>query len=106
MKATKERDRDEYGRAVFAHSEIPPATEHFAHWRGKLTSGYEPGRGSTVTPRQDEHARLCVGGWIPSGEWWLHCGVCRRSVPLPEDTSARPENESRVSAPPTEPEGT
>ena len=82
MSAT-ERRRDEYGRAFYALNEVPPATEHFAHWRGRLT---HPSAWTTVaaSPRYfghtETHDRLCVGGWIPSGEWWLHCGACRPEV--------------------------
>lgn len=65
------RPRDEYGRAWYAPNETPPASEHFAHWRGRLTS---PG---AVTTNQRLHEAACVGGWVPSGEWWFHCGVCR-----------------------------
>lgn len=72
-----ERERDQYGRATYAYNEIPPATEHYAFWRKRLTSGYDAGDpGATHTPSRN-HELLCVGGWIPSGEWWLHCGVCR-----------------------------
>lgn len=77
MNAAVERKRDEYGRAFYGDREIPPATERYARWRGKLTSGYEPSPGSGTTLPEAEHARLCVGGWIPSGEWWLHCLRCR-----------------------------
>lgn len=68
------RRRDEYGRAFYADREVPPATERFAHWRGRLTHP-----DAVTTPHRD-HDRICVGGWIPSGEWWLHCGRCRAAV--------------------------
>lgn len=77
MSATIDRERDEYGRASYGNNEIPPTTERFAFWRGKMTSGYEPGRGSSVSVSETDHPRLCVGGWIESGEWWLHCSRCR-----------------------------
>jgi hypothetical protein len=66
------RPRDEYGRAWYAPNETPPATEHFAHWKGRLTHP-----SATHTPLHANHARMCKGGWIASGDWWLHCGICR-----------------------------
>lgn len=67
------RPRDEYGRAHFAPNETPPQTEQYAHWRGKLTHP----TAVTTTLNPDDHIRICRGGWIESGEWWLHCGRCR-----------------------------
>lgn len=69
------RERDEYDRAFFGPNEVPPADEAFAHWRGRLTHPE-----AVTTPSADRHDRLCVGGWIPSGKWWLHCGRCRPSA--------------------------
>jgi hypothetical protein len=66
------RPRDQYGRAYFANNEVPPADEAFAHWRNMLTHP-----DAVHTPQAKDHDRLCVGGWIPSGEWWHHCGRCR-----------------------------
>lgn len=64
------RPRDEYGRAYYAQNEVPPADEAFAHWLGKLTHP------SAVVTNLG-HRHKCIGGWVESGEWWLHCGVCR-----------------------------
>lgn len=69
---TCERPLDEYGRAFYAPNEVPPATEGFAHWRGRLTHP-----SASTGKSYSTHKKVCVEGWIPSGEWWLHCGVCR-----------------------------
>jgi hypothetical protein len=71
------RRRDEHGRAYYAGNEIPPATEHFAHWRGRLT---HPDAVHTP-PDERRHRLTCVGGWILSDRWWLHCGICRPEMP-------------------------
>lgn len=69
------RPRDEYGRAFYAPNETPPATEKFAHWQGRLTHP-----SAIHTPTEHAHDFICSGGWIPSGEWWLHCGRCRKAA--------------------------
>jgi hypothetical protein len=69
------RRRDEDGRAFYAFHEVPPADERFAHWRGRLTHP-----SAVHTPSKDWHHRACVGGWIASGEWYLHCGICRNET--------------------------
>ncbi|WP_280245712.1 hypothetical protein [Nocardia abscessus] len=67
------RTCDQYGRPIYAAHEIPPEAEAFAVWRGRLTHS-----GAVTSPAAGtEHQRMCVGGWIASGEWWLHCGHCR-----------------------------
>ena len=69
------RPRDEYGRAYYAPNEVPPEAEQFAHWRGLRTHPR-----AVTTPLPDRHDRMCMGGWVASGEWWLHCGRCRSPV--------------------------
>lgn len=90
----EERRRDEYNRAFFADREVPPADEAFAHWRGRLTHpGAFCNRGDARRAHEKPGGGLCcVGGWIPSGNWWLHCPVCR---PQQEDDVAP---EERLSA--------
>lgn len=78
---------DEYDRTLYPDNVIPPADAGFAQWRGR-TCAPDPGNpGRTVTPLPDGHHRVrethryaCVGGWIASGDWWLHCGRCRPSA--------------------------
>lgn len=81
---TGERRRDEYGRAFYADHEVPPSDERFAHWRGRLT---HPEAICNQVDAKHAHANhqdvgfRCIGGWIPSGDWWLHCPICRTEVP-------------------------
>lgn len=67
-----QRPRDEHGRPIYRSSETPPANEPFALWHGRVT---HPDAVATLQP--DKHRTACMGGWIESGDWWLHCGVCR-----------------------------
>lgn len=71
MSATK-RAVDQYNRPIYTDNEIPPADQGFAVWRGRIT---HPDAVATLLMK--EHRVACVGGWIESGNWWLHCGVCR-----------------------------
>lgn len=67
-------ERDEYDRVLIPAREIPPADIGWAVWRGRVTTP-EPPYAGNVTISHDE--RDCVGGWVPSQDWWLHCGRCR-----------------------------
>jgi len=73
-----ERPTDEFGRAVYDSWECPPADAHYALWRGALThpSAVHTPPTYGINPAYS-HDALCRGGWIGSGEWWLHCGRCR-----------------------------
>lgn len=78
--AITERPRDEHGRAIYRDNETPPADEAFAKWRGRLThptavcNHGDARRAHNNSPHQPFH---CYGGWLPSGDWWLHCPICR-----------------------------
>jgi hypothetical protein len=63
-----ERPVDAYGRLSYRDSEIPPQDARYAYWRGRLT---HPDAVATTSPHK------CIGGWVASGEWWLHCGHCQ-----------------------------
>jgi len=82
------RPRDEHGRAYFAPNEVPPADEPFAHWQGRLT---HPSAFCNKADARQAHANQgaagfrCIGGWIPSGDWWLHCPICRTAALTQED---------------------
>lgn len=65
---------DEYRRALIPSDHVPPADIGWAVWRGRVTKP-DPPDASNSTTMHDE--RQCVGGWVPSGDWWLHCGRCR-----------------------------
>lgn len=77
-----ERRKDEYDRPIYADDEVPPPDAYFAQWRGRTCVGSAPYPGNTITPTDLPHGaydhRRCVGGWFPSGEWWLHCGRHRK----------------------------
>lgn len=81
------RRRDEHGRAFYADREIPPADEHFAHWQDRLTRPDAFCNKGDARRAHDSPLSMlrCVGGWIPSGNWWLHCPICR---PEQEDDRA------------------
>lgn len=68
------RPRDRWGRPRYQRDEIPPAGGGFARWRGRITHPT-----AVTTPPEHDHARVCVGGWVASGQWWLTCGRCRPS---------------------------
>lgn len=77
------RPRDEHGRAYFAPNETPPADEQFAHWQGRLThpsARCNGGACAEAHANPERHPFRCYGGWIPSGEWWLHCSICRPEI--------------------------
>ncbi len=79
-----ERRRDKFGRAFYDDNEVPPATEPFAHWRGLVTHP-----DAVHTPPTILHDTQCSGGWVRSGDWWLHCGRCR---PAAADLPVQPES--------------
>ena len=66
------RETDQWGRPVYRDDEIPSPTDLFAVWRDRLTHPSE-----VSMPAVRDHTFVCVGGWIASGSWWLHCGRCR-----------------------------
>lgn len=72
--------RDEYDRAIVPDHDVPPLNIGWAVWRGRVTAHEAPYAGNTVTVGEADHRR-CVGGWYPSGDWWLHCGRCRGAFP-------------------------
>lgn len=75
---TDDRPRDEYDRAIYADHEVPPIDVGWAVWRGNVTMPDPPNPGNTTTMHRDGAGRdTCVGGWVRSGDWWLHCGFCR-----------------------------
>jgi hypothetical protein len=94
MAETWVRPRDEHGRAWFAPNEVPPAEERFAHWQGRLTHPSAFCNRGDARKAHEASAPLslrCVGGWIPSGNWWLHCPVCREeSAPSGEQGREQP----------------
>jgi hypothetical protein len=82
-----DRRTDEYDRPIFGDGEVPPPDTRLGLWRGRITHP-----GAVTTPAPAEHARICVSGWIASGEWWLHCGRCRPGGPTA--ASATPKAQS------------
>ena len=77
-------EKDKYGREIYGHTEIPPMDAPFAQWRGRTCAPLPVTPGNTITPNGGNDSRYwhnnCIGGWFPSGEWWLHCGLCRAAL--------------------------
>lgn len=74
--STNDLRRDEHNRVIWPNSKaLPVDAEAFTIWHGRIV---HPDR--IVIDSQLEHDRHCrgkYGGWMPSGDWWFHCGICR-----------------------------
>lgn len=80
-----ERARDKHGRPVYHWDECPPADAGLAVWRNKVTSELPLTKGEYVGGHP---GGPCLGGWIESGDWWLHCAECRPQHALAEPMSS------------------
>jgi hypothetical protein len=72
-----ERRRDKYGRRVYEWNETPPASVGLVVWRNKVTTDWPPTPSNSIGAHWHSP---CQGGWMESGDWWLHCWVCRQPV--------------------------
>lgn len=77
MSAAIVRPTDEYDRPLYLDHETPPPLAAFAIWRGNVCAPDPGNPGRTVTPVHSRRDLKCIGGWVRSGDWWLHCGDCR-----------------------------
>ncbi len=75
-----DRQRDQYGRPIYRHNEVPPVSDTFAVWRGLTVMPGPANRSNSVggchpKPPKRPYA-TCTSGWVRSGDWWLHCADC------------------------------
>lgn len=89
--AAENRERDRYGRAIFAAHEVPPVDAGLSLWRGGITKDYPPNPGNQVggchpTEKRRRPYAECFHGWVRSLDWWMHCADCH---PAPEPRCPR-----------------
>jgi hypothetical protein len=81
------RPRDQHGRPIYHWDECPPAHAGLAVWRNHVTAELPTSKGGYVGGHP---GGPCQGGWVESGDWWLHCAECR-----PQYLTAEPMSSSR-----------
>lgn len=85
IRQRNDRPRDEYGRVLYEHDEIPPVSDQFAVWRGKVVRPGPATAGNSVGGCHPSDGRrpyaTCTNGWVESGAWWLHCYDCHDATP-------------------------